>query len=148
MKKYFALLALCFSVSAIGAEYWPTLIINPTNGVVITPATVTNVTFLGAVTYKQQVTTATNNYAVDALDSTVLCDAINFGVTNSLPNATNLSGRVITFKRIDVATNNFVVIAPVEGQFIDNQINISLSQFMKTVTIQAYSTNWFIIGGN
>lgn len=90
---------------------------------------------------------ATNNYTVADVDDTILCDATVSGITNSLPNATNRAGRVLTFKRLDYGTNNYVVISPVAGQMIDGQTNVNIYQHLKAITIQSYTTNWYIIGG-
>lgn len=93
------------------------------------------------------ITYVTNHHTVATNDYTVLCDASLQGITNSLPNATNLTGRILTFKRLDVGTNNYVTISPITGQLIDGQTNVSLYQSMKAIIVQSYSTNWYIIGG-
>lgn len=72
------------------------------------------------------------------------------GITFTLPDATGIAGKKITFKKID-NTIGGVTIVTINGQTIDGTLfgtSYFLSNYMQFVVLQSDGVNWNIVGGN
>lgn len=94
-----------------------------------------------------KITSTDSNLTLGIDDCVILCNAGSNSITISLPDASGISGRIYTIKKIDSSTNN-VTISAYGSQTIDGSNSYVLNSQYKYVTIISDGSNWYIIANN
>jgi hypothetical protein len=86
----------------------------------------------------------TADYLVTTSDHTILVDATSDDVDITLPDAADVTGRVVVIKRTDDSANVVRVVAQA-GEDIDANQHYFLSDRWDSITVQSYGDNWYVI---
>ena len=87
--------------------------------------------------------TKTANYTLTAADHTVRADATSGNITQTLPTAVGITGRIYVVKKIDASANT-VTIATTSSQTIDGATTVVISSQYESFMVQSNGTNWDI----
>lgn len=91
------------------------------------------------------VTSKSADYTVTVSDQINLANASSGNVTYTLPTAVGNTGQILTFKRIDAATNTNVIIDGNASQTIDGSTTKTLFSQYDYLKIMSDGSNWVII---
>lgn len=94
--------------------------------------------------FARNVTRLTSSYRIGDSDSIVFADAANARVTLTLPDATQMSGRQYTIKKID-QSSRAVTIETTAGQTIDGTTTRQLIQPYQIIEVVSDGRNWFVL---
>jgi len=92
------------------------------------------------------IVTTTTNLTMTVANDTVLADSTSGNITVKLPTAVGIAGKVLTVKRINVASANNVIlaVASASGQTIDGTATqITIYDQWQCVAVKSNGTNWF-----
>lgn len=94
--------------------------------------------FVGAIVSK------TSSYTLTASDFTVIADAGSGTITQTLPSAVGIDGRIYNIKKID-SSANAVILATSLSQTIDGVTTRTITSQYDSYSVQAFNGNWVII---
>lgn len=77
---------------------------------------------------------------------TYFLDASENNITVTLPSAKDYTGRIYHFVRVQESPSGYdCVIVPQEGEYINGESSLSLTDNYDRVTIQSNGSNWIVI---
>jgi hypothetical protein len=89
--------------------------------------------------------TITSNSSISALDDIVLVNCNTNNVVATLPLASDMNGKSLTFKMVSSTGNYYANIVSQGGNLIDSNPNIEMRYKNTSLTLVSNSNNWYII---
>lgn len=94
--------------------------------------------------YLNVVTNSSTTYAVTTANDIILNNATSAAITNTLPTAVGISGKVFYIKKID-SSGNTVTINTTSSQTIDGVTSKIMSTQYNSLTVVSDGSNWYLI---
>jgi hypothetical protein len=115
-----------------------------TNGQVLTTNGVGGLSWATAAGAGFTLTNKTSNDSITTSESFITANAVSASFTLTLPSAVGISGKQLTFKKLD-SSSNAVTLVTTASQTIDGSLNYALSGINQAVTVVSDGSNWQVI---